>query len=62
MALYVFIGLIALGVFSIFHLLRAFLYWELRWDLRLLRLIIHSALLGSAATVAALFFAGMLKV
>ena len=62
MALYVFIGLIGLGVFSIFHMLKAFLYWELRWDMRLLRLIIHSAMLGAAATVVGLYFAGLLKI
>lgn len=61
MTLYFLIGLFAVGLYSVFHLLRAFLYWEIKWDLRLIRLIIHAALFGAAATVVLLLYFGLLK-
>ena len=57
---FIFIAVIILGAYSIGHLLWAIIAWEIRWDLRLIRLVIHAALFGAAAAVIALLWAGRL--
>jgi hypothetical protein len=56
----IFIAIIIIGVYSIGHLLWAIIAWEVRWDLRLIRLVIHAALFGAGAAVIALLWAGRL--
>jgi hypothetical protein len=55
-----FVAILLIGVYSIGHLLWAIIAWEVRWDLRLIRLVIHAALFGAAAAVIALLWAGRL--
>ena len=56
----IFIAIIIIGVFSIGHLLWAIIAWEIRWDMRLIRLVIHAVLFGAAAAVFVLLWAGRL--
>ena len=55
-----FVAILLIGVYSIGHLLWAIIAWEVRWDLRLIRLVIHAALFGAAAAIIALLWAGRL--
>ena len=57
---FIFIAVIILGVYSIGHLLWAIIAWEIRWDMRLIRLVIHAVLFGAAAAIIALLWAGRL--
>ena len=58
---YIIIGVLLLGVLSVFGLFKSFLAWELRWDMRLFRLAFHSMLLGAVAAALGLWWAGLLK-
>jgi hypothetical protein len=55
-----FVAILLVGAYSIGHLLWAIIAWEVRWDLRLIRLVIHAALFGAAAAIFALLWAGRL--
>lgn len=56
------IVILIFGAYSAGHLLWAVFAWEIRWEMRLIRLAMHSALFGAAATVLALFWAGWVKI
>ena len=55
-----FVAILLVGAYSIGHLLWAIIAWEVRWDLRLIRLVIHAALFGASAAIFALLWAGRL--
>ena len=50
------------GAYSAVHLLWMFFTWEIRWEMRLIRLAVHSALFGAAAAVLALLWSGWVRI
>jgi hypothetical protein len=50
------------GAYSAVHLLWMFFTWEIRWEMRLIRLAVHSALFGAAAAALALLWWGGTKI
>jgi len=55
------IAVLIFGAYSAGHLLWAIFTWEIRWEMRLIRLAVHSALFGAAAVALALLWAGWLR-
>ena len=50
------------GAYSAVHLLWMFFTWEIRWEMRLIRLAVHSALFGAAAVLLALLWSGWVRI
>jgi len=57
----VLIAAVVFGAYSVVHLLWLFLTWEIRWEMRLVRLAVHAALFGAAASALALIYFGGLR-
>jgi len=55
------VAIVIFGCFSALQLLWAVLAWEIRWEMRILRLAVHSALLGAGATLLLLAWVGWIK-
>jgi hypothetical protein len=59
---FVLIAVLTFGAYSAGHLLWAIFTWEIRWEMRLIRLAVHSALFGAAAVLLALLWSGWVRI
>jgi len=60
--IYFVIAILIAGGLSVIHFLWAVFSWEMRWEMRLIRLAIHAALFGAAAAVLGLISMGWIKI